>query len=346
MRRILLCLILVILTAQPVFGLAIEAPEAPKNAREYMSDEIDSFGKDLWYIVTNALSAIIPSITEASRICLARVGIVLLVSLAEHFTDSIKSVTDLVGALSMGVLLVKPVNTLIHLGIETVTEITEYGKLLLPVMATALAAQGGVSASGALYAGTAFFSSLLSSLISKVAVPLIYIFMCLSIANCAIGDKTLQSLRDFSKWSMTWILKTVLYVFTGYMGITGVVSGTADASAVKATKLAISGAVPVVGSILSDASEAILVSAGVMKSAAGIYGILAVIAIFIGPFLRIGVQYLMLKLTSAVCSVFGSKRSVELINSFSGSMSVILAMTGTVCLLQLISTVCFMKGVS
>lgn len=346
MRRILLCLLLVIFLSQPVFGLAIEAPEAPESAQEYMKESTDSFGADLWYIIKSALSGINPSVTEASRICLSLTAIVLLVSLTEHFTGNVKITTDLVGALSMGMVLLKPVNTLIHLGVETVTEITEYGKLLLPVMTAALAAQGGVSASGALYTGTAFFSTLLSSLISGVAVPLIYIFICLSIANCAVGDKTLKSLRDFSKWLLTWVLKTVLYVFTGYMGVTGVVSGTADASAVKATKLAISGAVPVVGSILSDASEAILVSAGVMKSAAGIYGILTVVAICIGPFLRIGVQYLMLKLTSAVCSVFGTKRSAELLNSFSGSMGLILAMTGTVCLLQLISTVCFMKGVS
>ena len=75
-------------------------------------------------------------------------------------------------------------------------------------------------------------------------------------------------------------MKIVLYAFTGYIGFTGVVSGTTDAMAMKAAKLTISGAVPVVGGILSDASEAVLVSAGIMKNAAGVYGILAVLAIF------------------------------------------------------------------
>ena len=153
----------------------------------------------------------------------------------------------------------------------------------------------------------------------------------------------MKNLRSFVKWLMTWSLKIVLYVFTGYMGVTGVVSGTADAAAVKATKLTISGVVPVVGGIIADASEAILVSAGVMKSAAGIYGILATVAIFAGPFLKIGVQYMLLKITAAVCGVFGCKRSVEMIRDFSGVMGFLLAMVGTVCLLLLISTVCFMK---
>ena len=130
------------------------------------------------------------------------------------------------------------------------------------------------------------------------------------------------------------------------MTITGVISGTADQAALKATKLTISGMVPVVGGILSDASETILISAGAVKSAVGVSGLLALIAIAIGPFLRIGVQYLLLKITASVCGVFGSKRITGLISDIAGAMGLILAMTGTVCLLLMISMVCFLKGAS
>ena len=129
------------------------------------------------------------------------------------------------------------------------------------------------------------------------------------------------------------------------MSITGVVSGTTDAAALKAAKMTISSVVPVVGGILSDASESVLVSAGLMKNAAGIYGILAILAVFLEPFLRIGAHYLILKLTAALCGVFGSKQMTELIGDFSSAMGLLLAMTGATCLLLLISTVCFMKGV-
>lgn len=345
MRRFFLCFGLILLLLQPVSALEIEAPDAPQSAQEYLPSQSSSFSEDLWYILKKAFAAVQPSIAEASGICLSMVAVVLLVSLTESFTGSAKPVVDLVGALAIGTLLLKPANALIQLGVSVVSELTEYGKLLLPVMTAALAAQGGVSSSGALYAGTAFFSAVLSSVITNIAVPLLYIYLCLSVANSAIGEKTLKGLRDFAKWAISWMLKIVLYVFTGYMTITGVVSGTTDASAIKATKLAISGAVPVVGGIISDASEAILVSAGTMKNAAGIYGILAIIGICVGPFIKIGAQYLLLKITSAVCGVFGTKKASALLQDFSSGMGLVLAMTGTVCLLQLISTVCFMKGV-
>ena len=114
----------------------------------------------------------------------------------------------------------------------------------------------------------------------------------------------------------------------------------------KATKLTISGMVPVVGSIMSDASEAVLVSAGLMKNAAGIYGLLAVIALWIGPSVQIGLQYLMLKGTAGICEMSGAKHMSELMKDFSSAMGMVLAMTGAVCLMFLISIICFMKGVS
>jgi hypothetical protein len=43
--------------------------------------------------------------------------------------------------------------------------------------------------------------------------------------------------------------------------------------------------------------------------------------------------------------MFGSKQLTALIQNFCAAMGIILAMTGSVCLLLLISTVCFMKGV-
>lgn len=73
---------------------------------------------------------------------------------------------------------------------------------------------------------------------------------------------------------------------------------------------------------------------------------LAVIALCLEPFALMGIEYLMLKSTAAVCGVFATKQATELIGEFSSAMGILLAVTGTICLILLISTVCFMKGVS
>lgn len=319
-------------------------PQVPLSGAAIMPDG-NNFSEGFWQLVSNALGAIHPDLREAAEVSMSLIAVLLLVSVLELIPGAKMKTTEFVGAVGIGTILLRSTNSLIHLGIHTIEELSGYGKLLLPVMTSALAAQGGVTTSTALYAGTALFDAILTSLLTRLINPLVYIFLVLSITNAALGEDLLKKMADFVKWLSVWILKTVLYIFTGYMGITGVISGTTDAAALKAAKLTISGVVPVVGGILSDASEAVLVSAGMVRNAAGIYGILAIMAVFLTPFLRIGCHYLILKLTGALCAVFGVKRCSELISRFSAAMGLELAMTGSVCLLQLISTVCFLRGV-
>lgn len=345
MKKCLLILMLLMFLVYPVSAMEFTAPAVPESAEQYMPNSQETFAQGLWYIMKNAISALRPEIGKAFGVCISLIVTVLLISILSNFSERESGSIRLTGAVMIGVLLLQPVNTLIQLGANTVTELSNYGKLLLPVMTAAVAAQGGTTSSAALYTGTVFFDSLLTSIISRVIVPAIYIYLCLSVTNSAVDQDMLKKVKDSVKWGMTWCLKTILYIFTGYLTITRVVSGVVDASALKAAKLTISGVVPVVGGILSDATETILLSASVIKSTAGIYGIFAVLAVCVSPFLQIGLQYLLLKLSCGVCNIFGYKPAVALLGDFTGAMGLVLAMTGTVCILLLVSLVCFMKGI-
>lgn len=344
MRKVIILVLALFLVIRPVSALEIAIPDAPKSVQQLIPEEPESFSEGLQYVLRESLKNFRPSFLEAMRICIALLATVLISTLFQSFPASSGKTVEMAGVLAIAILLIHPSDTMIHLGIKTVRELSEYGKLLLPVMTTAVAAQGGVTSSAALYAGTTVFDGFLTSTISNLISPMVYVFLFLSVANSVVGEVVLKQGKSFIKWLLTWSLKIVLYVFTGYIGITGVVSGSADAAAMKATKLTISGVVPVVGGILSDASEAILVSAGLMKNAAGIYGLLVFLAVWIGPFIKIGTQYLMLKICAGICEMFGGKHLVALIRDFGVAMGLLLAMTGSVCLLLMISTVCFMKG--
>ena len=324
---------------------SLTAPAVTGSGAALMPDQTDSFGEALMELIGKALGTIRPDLAEGAQVCFGILAVVLLISILKLFPGAKESTADFVGAVGISALLLSSSNSLVHLSVDTIRQMSQYGKLLLPVMTSALAAQGGITSSAALYAGTALFDMILGTVLTELLVPAVYIYLTLSTAGAAIGEEILKKLSGFVKLLSVWVLKIVLYIFTGYMGITGVVSGTTDAAALKAAKITISGAVPVVGGILSDASEAVLVSAGIVKNAAGIYGVLAILAIFAGPFLQVGAHYLMIKITGAVCSVFGAKRCTELITDFSSAMGLLLAMLGSVCLLQLISTVCFLRGV-
>lgn len=345
MRKLIILFLILPLMVLPVNAEELLPPTVPEGGEAVFPEDPSSFSDGLKEIFQDASLYIRPSIADCMDTCMKIIAVVMMTSIFQGSTSATKKSIAVASTLSIAVLLLMPANNLIYLGVETISEITQYGKLLLPVMATAMAAQGAPSSSAALYAGTACVNAILSSILSAVLIPMIYIYLVLGTASNAIEENLLKKTKDFVKWCLTWTLKILLYVFTGYMGITGVITGSVDAAAIKATKIAVSGVVPVVGGIISDASEAMLVSAGMLKNSAGVYGILALISILIGPFIKIGVQYLTLKITGALCNAFSVPQCTSIIQDFTTAMGLVLAMTGTVCLLQLISTVCFMRGV-
>lgn len=345
MRRVLIFVFLVILLSPAVHAMDFEAPPAPDSAAEYLPDEADSFGEGLLRVGAAAVAVLSPAMSLAARCCLRVFGALALVGLARQLSPGLSGKTlELAGTAAVAALLLEPSASMIALTVGTVEELREYGKLLMPVMASALAARGGVTTSGALYVGTAVLDTVLGTAVSAAAVPLLWMYLALSVASAAVGGGLLGRLRDLIRWLMEWALKLTLYLFTGYMAVTGAVSGAADAAASRAAKIAISGAVPVVGGILSDAADTVLLSAAALGSGAGVWGILTVLAIFCAPALKIGCQYLMLKLTAVLGSALGGSRGAELAGDFAAGMGFLMALVSTQAVLLLVSGVCFLRG--
>ena len=342
MRKILLILILAAFLAVPV-SAELSATEVPEAGTRLMPEETKDFGQALGGMLRDLLPVLAPHFYAALVASGSLAAVCLLVSLVPGEGGR---TGNLVGVVAAGALLLSSTGAMIRLGEQTVTDISEYQKLLLPTMTAALAAQGGATAAAALYAGSAAFNTLLSQWMVRLLIPVQYLFLAVSMAGNVLESDFLKSLKDTMKGMLLWCLKTLLSLFTAYLGITGVVAGSADAAAVKAAKAAFGTLVPVVGSVLAEASEAVLVGAGVLRGAMGIYGILAILAVFLEPFCQIGIQYLILKATAAFCGLFAPKAVTTVIGDFSEVMRMLLGMTGAICVLGLVSTVCFLKGVS
>jgi len=330
---------------QSVLEMEITPPEAPATAAEVMPETTGDFWRSCLELTENVLLKLRPDLSELMDLCLSIVICVILLSLLNAVCTKGKRIATVIGTLVISSILLTNTQSMTGMASDTIDQLSAYGKLLFPVMTAAVAAQGGVTTSAALYAGTAAFDAVLSNMISELLVPMVFLFLALAVGHSATGEECLKRFLDILKNIISWILRLIIIVFTTYMSITGVVSGTTDAVALKAAKVTISTVVPVVGGILSDASEAVLVGAGLMKNSAGLYGMIVVLALFLEPFLKIGVHYLMLKLTSAVCGMIGSKEITGLIENFGTAMGLLLAMTGSVCLLLMISVICFLKGV-
>jgi stage III sporulation protein AE len=240
---------------------------------------------------------------------------------------------------------VTDIYSLMGLGTETIESMTTFSNVLLPVVAAVTAATGAITGAAARQMAAVLFSTLLVNLMGKLLIPLMYGYVASQVAYSAVGNAGLRRVAGFFKWLVVTILTAILLAYVGYLTISGVVTGSADGATVKAAKFAISGAVPVVGGILADASESVLAAAGILRGTVGVFGMIVVLAICLLPFLQLAIHYLVYKLSAALAATVGEGRVCGLIEDLGGAFGMILGMMGACALLLLVSLVSSLTAV-
>ena len=270
-------------------------------------------------------------------------AVVMLQGLASGLLEQGKiqtlSVVPMTGALAITAVAISDVSVLLSLGERTVGNMTDFANILFPA-ATALAAATGAITGAAVRQMTAMlFADILMNLMNSLLIPMVYAYLAVCISYAAFGNEGLKRVSAFLKWSATILLTVLLMAFVGYLTLSGVVAGHTDAAAIKAARFTLSSTIPVVGGILSDAAETVLVGTGILRGSVGIFGAVTILAICIVPFLQLGVHYLVYKLTAAVSATVTDSRTAGLIDGIGAAFGLILGMTGAGALMLLISLI-------
>lgn len=246
---------------------------------------------------------------------------------------------SLTAAVAVTAVAVSDVRSMVGLGREALDGMAQFSQVLLPTVAAAAAAGGAPGTAAARQLATVLFSEMLLTAINGLLLPMVYAYVAACAAHAALGNEGLKRLAALLKWGVTTMLTAVLLVYVGYLTVSGAIAGTADAMALKAAKMTISGMVPVVGSILSDAAGTLLAGAGVLRGTIGVFGLLAVLAICLGSFLELGVHYLAYKLAAALAATVSGGPTSALIDGIGGAFGLVLGMVGSSALILVVSLV-------
>lgn len=284
------------------------------------------------------------------RSALVLMVVVLLCAMAEGvraagIEQSGVNVCVMAGALAITAVSANDMSSMMGLGRSTIDSMQGFSQVLLPIVAACTAATGAPGAAAARQVATALFSTILLRMIDRFLIPLVYAYVVACTAHAAVGNPGLKKIAGVLKWVVNRSLTALLVLFVTYLTVSGAIAGTTDAAALRATKMAISTAVPVVGGIISNAAETILVGAGLLKNTVGLFGMLAVLGICLIPFLQLGVHYLTYKFSGALAAVLADSRLAELIDGISTAFALVLGMTGASALLLLVSMVSAVAGV-
>ena len=327
--------------------LALEAPEAASMVDPEAPDLGVGQGlRTLWSKAGGELRHQLLSGMGSVAALLAGVTLLGVVeSLVQDRGGRMGRYVDTVGALWITAVSAGDVTALMGLGQRTITEISQLSKVLLPAIAMSTAASGGVTSASVRQVAAVFFSDVLLTLMERVLLPGVYIYIGLAAADAVLGSGQMEPLGKLVKRVIVWGLCGLLTLFTGYITVSGAVAGAVDAHAVRAAKSAMSAAVPVVGRILSQAAETLLAGAGILRGMVGVFGALGVVGLCLAPVLRLGCQYFLYQGASLLSATVGPGPLTKLLSRLGDAFGLLFAMTASSAAVILISLVSSLTAV-
>lgn len=218
---------------------------------------------------------------------------------------------------------------------------------LLPVVSSLYIFGGNPAASAASNSALLLFFSLMSTISSKFLMPFLQIAFALCLATALPGTVNLTSVSTLVKNTTTTVMAFIFSLFGFVMYLQTTIAASADNYTYRTVRFASGVFVPVIGSIIGDATRTVFGSIGVIKSTAGAIGITVILSIVIPPIVLV-IFYKLALLGCAILSrVLGCEKESSFLYELNGIMNVLMALViGSAAVLIIAIAVFIKTGVS
>jgi len=202
-------------------------------------------------------------------------------------------------SLSLTVYLSVEVYSVISSAVSAVKGTATFMLSFVPMYAGIVAVSGGVMTSVAMSSMLLLAAEGAAMLASYFIVPVMGGYLSVSVCSCVSPLIQTNSVGETLKKIALWALSLVSTVFLGILSIQTTINSAADSLSLRTSKFIIGTTVPIAGQVLSEAAATVTSSMQLLRSTAGIYGVLALCFFF----LPILIELLLWRLTMLVLSV-------------------------------------------
>lgn len=306
-------------------------PDEARDELDNMGVTAENGGSGL--NVGNVLNMIWETVVENAgkpvTMLVSVVGVVILCTVMESMhggNSQLAAVFSTVGVLACSGIICTGFSEVIAGAKDAVDGLGTFLSVYVPAFAGIMAANGQ-TASAAAYSGIITVAvQAFVQIFSAVIFPLSSCIMGISVAGAVNPDLRIGRIAEMAKKIVNWCLVFIMTVFGGLLSVQGLVGAAADSVSMRAVKFTVSGTVPIVGGVVSDALAAVKGSIGVIKASTGGYGIIASAAVMIPALVTLILFRLVFMIASAISETFGISRITELLKSGECVISIIIAM--------------------
>lgn len=330
------------------------ADKLKKELPEETQKDLDSIGvedaewKDLskldpqkiYNFILDKFKSKLPTLIKSILTILSMIIICSIFLSAKLSSDKkkIEKVLDFVCLLSICLVMIKPIVEIILKTSNIMSSVSKFMISYIPII-TGIMYATGQSLLGSSYSMVmVLFSEFIMQISSKVLIPILNIFLAISIASSMPTTCSFSNVCSFFSKTVKWIIGISTVVFVGILTIQSAITSAADNIGTKTLKFMLSGSVPVVGKTLGDALLVINGSVKLLKSGVGAFFLLAVGIIFIPVIL----DCLTFKIVSAVSlnlsETFGITSASKLIKNTTEALNLLLIIVLCCLIVMLVST--------
>lgn len=174
-------------------------------------------------------------------------------------------------------------------------------------------------------------------------MPLAIIHGGLGIVEGISSKFSLKGMQNMIRSIFLWGLGICMTIFSGVMALSGVVTKAFTNIGGKTLRFAAESMVPVVGRYLSEAADAVYTSTGVIRDAAGIGVMSAIILICAAPFTRVMAVVILYKLAAVMVQPVVNDKMSRVVSSASESMTMVMGLIAVMGILFIMNTAIFIS---
>ncbi len=269
-------------------------------------------------------------------------GVILICSMLTNLSGgSLGGALTTVGALAAVGLMYTEICGILEAVSQMLSELSTFMLAYIPVYASLLTSGGYASAASGYFVTMMSLCELVSLFAERMIVPLCSAVLAVSISEgiCPLFSGALSA---SIKRGIQWALGVCATVLVGALSVKTVLASSADSAAVRAAKYTAASVVPVIGGAVSDAYSTVSGSIALIRSAAGAFGVMAVLMTCIRPVAAVLAMKLAVRITHGCAEILGQKSISRLISGVSDVFSIILTVSVLMGLVFIISTALMM----
>lgn len=208
----------------------------------------------------------------------------------------------------------------------------------VPVFSAFLAAGGSVAAGASYQVFVLFLTELIVQLGNGLLFPLLQISAACGIVDAVSPELGMGTAVGICRKTTTWVLGTVMALFSALLSFRGVVASAADSLASKAVRLVGSAMIPIVGSAVSEAYGTVQGSIILLRNGTGAAGMLVILWLALPPLISLLCYRAVFALAAAFADLTDAGALARLFRNTQGVLAAAFALLVCFAVMLIIST--------